>query len=80
MWRQVVPLTYTTEAAFRRVLEEARNHHLHVKRFDPPPRPVVGPNGFSHCLCRIVGVRVHSLTRLHGCSVNAVIHWNGVGS
>lgn len=36
MWRQVVPLTYTTEAAFRRVLEEARNHHLHVKRFDPP--------------------------------------------
>lgn len=34
VWRRVVPLTYTSEGALRRVLEEARNQHVYVKRYD----------------------------------------------
>jgi hypothetical protein len=34
VWRRVVPLIYTTEEGLHRVLEEARNQHLSVKRYD----------------------------------------------
>jgi hypothetical protein len=34
VWRRVVPLTYTSEAGLHRVLDEARNQHLSVRRID----------------------------------------------
>ena len=34
VWRRLVPLTYTTEAGFHRVLQEARAQGLPIERFD----------------------------------------------
>jgi hypothetical protein len=34
VWRRVVPLTYSSEGALQRVLEEARSQHLSVERVD----------------------------------------------